>query len=35
MILSAIITEDAWIGLNDKEKEGTWKWIDGTPLTLR
>ncbi|KAI3355680.1 hypothetical protein L3Q82_004267 [Scortum barcoo] len=31
-LLTKIIKKFTWIGLNDREKEGDWKWIDETPL---
>ncbi|KAK2840213.1 hypothetical protein Q5P01_013953 [Channa striata] len=30
--VSGLTQQSAWIGLNDREREGTWKWIDDSPL---
>ena len=29
------VRADVWLGGSDKESEGRWTWVDGTPINMR
>ncbi len=35
ILLTITDKREFWIGLSDKEVEGSWKWVDGTNMTVR